>query len=106
MMSLSMESGSGRGGGPGTETTPRFTRSMAAPRLVFRIEREAGRAVSRSVEPAIADVLRIGSHDANEIVLSDPTVSRFHCKIERGARAWRLVDQGSTNGTRVGGVAL
>ncbi len=104
MMSLSMESS--RGGGTGTETTPRFTRSMAAPRLVFRIEREAGRAVSRKISPPIADVLRIGSHDANEIVLADPTVSRFHCKIERGARAWRLVDQGSTNGTRIAGVAL
>lgn len=86
-------------------TTPKFSRSMAAPRLVFRVEREANRPVSRSV--AIdGDAVRIGSHEGNEIVLTDPLVSRFHCRIERGPRAWRLVDQDSLNGTRIQGVGV
>jgi DNA-binding NtrC family response regulator len=87
------------------ETTPRFTRTVAAPRLVLRIEREAGAGASREVT-VDGDSARVGSHDANEIVVNDPTVSRFHCRIERGPRAWRIVDQGSMNGTRIGGVAV
>lgn len=89
----------------GTETTPRFTRSVTAPRLVFRVERESGVAASRVLR-IDGDTVRIGSHEANQIVVADPTVSRFHCRIERTTRAWRLIDQGSMNGTRIGGVML
>src|SRR5688572_16402074 len=89
----------------GNETTPRFSRSMAAPRLVLRVEREAGASVARTLT-VDGDALRIGSHEANDVVIHDPLVSRFHCRIERGARAWRLVDQGSLNGTRIGGVTI
>ena len=89
----------------GGQTTPRFSRSMAAPRLVLRVEREASVNVSRTVS-IDGDSLRIGSHEANDVVLKDPLVSRFHCRIERGPRAWRVVDQGSLNGTRIGGVTV
>ena len=40
------------------------------------------------------------------MVIDDPLVSRFHCRIERGARAWRLIDQDSLNGTRMSGVVI
>ena len=86
-------------------TTPRFARSVVAPRLVFQIMREGESTTLRTVT-AEGDVVRIGSHEANEIQVADPTVSRFHCRIERGARAWRLIDQDSTNGTRIDGVAV
>ena len=89
----------------GEGTTPKFSRSMAAPRLVFRVEREANVAVSREIT-VDGDTVRVGSHEGNEIVLGDPLVSRFHCRIERGPRAWRLVDQDSLNGTRIGGVTI
>ena len=73
----------------GGETTPKFSRSVAAPRLALRIEREAGAAVSRTVA-VDGDSLRIGSNDANDVVVHDPLVSRFHCRIDRGPRAWRF----------------
>ena len=52
------------------------------------------------------DVVRIGSHPSNEIVLEDPTVSRFHCRIAREGGGWRIADLGSKNGTRVDGVRV
>jgi transcriptional regulator with GAF, ATPase, and Fis domain len=52
------------------------------------------------------DVVRIGSHPSNEIVITDPTVSRFHCRIARDGGRWRITDLGSRNGTRVDGVKV
>ena len=46
----------------------------------------------------------MGSHPSNELVLDDRTVSRFHCRLTRGSRAWSLIDNGSLNGTKIGGV--
>ncbi len=80
---------------------------MAAPRLVFRVEKEANViATQPRVIATDGDSIRIGSHEGNQIQLNDKAVSRFHCRIERGPRAWRLVDQDSTNGTRIAGVAI
>ncbi|MBX3188391.1 MAG: sigma 54-interacting transcriptional regulator [Labilithrix sp.] len=93
----------------GGATTPKFSRSMAAPRLVLRVERATrGRAdeTSTTTLAVDGDSVRIGSHEVNDVVIDDPSVSRFHCRIERGARAWRLVDQDSLNGTRISGVAV
>jgi DNA-binding NtrC family response regulator len=48
----------------------------------------------------------IGTHESNDLRLSDAKVSRFHCEIELdGARA-RIRDLGSRNGTLVDGVQV
>jgi DNA-binding NtrC family response regulator len=47
------------------------------------------------------DTLTIGTADGNDLKLSDPTVSRFHLELRRRGDRVRLVDLGSTNGTRV-----
>jgi DNA-binding NtrC family response regulator len=52
------------------------------------------------------DVFRIGSHGSNDLVLEDPTVSRFHCRITRDEAGWRLTDNASKNGTKVGAVGV
>ena len=44
----------------------------------------------------------IGTAPSNQLVLTDPTVSRHHCLIESTGRGFRLRDLGSTNGTRLG----
>jgi DNA-binding NtrC family response regulator len=76
-----------------------------APRIQVVVEREAG--VPRSVgSEHDGSYLRIGSHPSNEVVLADPTVSRFHLALERGASGWHVRDQGSLNGTRIGGVVV
>ncbi len=43
----------------------------------------------------------IGSARSNDVVLSDPTVSRFHFTLERAQDGLRLIDSESTNGTFV-----
>lgn len=49
--------------------------------------------------------LSIGSDPANDLVLSDRAVSRFHCRIEAGDE-FVLRDLGSSNGTLVQGVRI
>jgi DNA-binding NtrC family response regulator len=44
-------------------------------------------------------VISVGALDENDVVLTDPTVSRTHCKIIEEDQNYTLVDLGSTNGT-------
>jgi len=49
----------------------------------------------------------IGSHPLNQLVIDDPTVSRFHCEIRVDPSAGaRVVDLRSKNGTLVDGVRI
>jgi DNA-binding NtrC family response regulator len=50
--------------------------------------------------------VRIGSMDDNDVVLSDDTVSRYHCKITQEDTGYVLVDQRSTNGTFINKVRV
>lgn len=47
--------------------------------------------------------LVIGRMSSNDVVLSDPNVSRRHAELRRDGGRWILVDLGSTNGTLVNG---
>jgi transcriptional regulator with GAF, ATPase, and Fis domain len=79
--------------------------SVPVPRIELCVEREAGQVVHR---PVVLDgeFFRVGSHPANNLVISDPLVSRFHLSITRAATGFRLADSGSLNGTRVSGVRV
>jgi two-component system, NtrC family, response regulator GlrR len=48
----------------------------------------------------------IGTHNSADMVLKDPTVSRFHCDITLTAKAVLIRDLDSSNGTLVDGVAI
>src|SRR5262249_25149164 len=48
----------------------------------------------------------LGSDGPNDFVLSDPTVSRFHCELRVVGGRVVVRDLGSRNGTRVGGALL
>jgi transcriptional regulator with GAF, ATPase, and Fis domain len=52
------------------------------------------------------DELSIGTSAGNDLVLTDPSVSRHHCALRAEARGLRLVDLGSRNGTFVGEVEV
>jgi transcriptional regulator with GAF, ATPase, and Fis domain len=78
---------------------------VAVPRLELRVEREAGQPASRTVV-LDGELLRVGSHPINELVVDDPLVSRFHCSLIRTSTGFRISDSGSLNGTRVGGVRV
>jgi hypothetical protein len=69
--------------------------------------------ISSSPRPAPARVLPFPSGDQSrftigrdggcDMVLPDPTVSRWHAGLKREASGWMLDDLGSTNGTRLNG---
>jgi DNA-binding NtrC family response regulator len=48
----------------------------------------------------------IGSHPSNELIVDDPTVSRFHCELAIASDRVRVRDLGSRNGTLAGGIAI
>src|SRR5262245_465441 len=50
--------------------------------------------------------IRLGSMEDNDVVLSDDTVSRYHCKIVQEDTGYVLVDQRSTNGTFINKVRV
>jgi transcriptional regulator with PAS, ATPase and Fis domain len=66
------------------------------------------------VEPAAAavtwtsggDACTIGSAENNDLVIEQPTVSRFHCQISISPEGARIKDLGSRNGTVVDGVRV
>ncbi|HRI50868.1 MAG TPA: FHA domain-containing protein [Pseudomonadota bacterium] len=50
--------------------------------------------------------VRIGAMDDNDLVITDETVSRYHCRIVQEEGGYLLCDLGSTNGTFVNGVRV
>jgi DNA-binding NtrC family response regulator len=75
------------------------------PALVIDVLRDPGRRESRVVHDG-GDLFRIGTHSSNDLVLRDPSVSRFHCRLTRDANGWHLMDNGSLTGTRLDGVRV
>ena len=55
---------------------------------------------------ASSEHLTIGTADGNDLVLTDPTVSRYHLELVRGSEGVRVLDHGSTNGTAFEGARL
>ena len=47
------------------------------------------------------EALTLGRGSENNVVLENDSVSRRHCKIEKGNRHWWVLDMESTNGTYV-----
>ena len=91
------------------ESAVRAVRSIidVVPKLTLEVRREplAADTVPRSVAHQ-GNTCRIGTHSTNDLVLRDPSVSRFHCKLTFGDKGWRLQDSGSLNGTKLDGVRV
>ncbi len=56
--------------------------------------------------PLDRDVLLIGRDATADVRIDEPLVSRAHARLERRGRSWFVIDLGSTNYTRVNGVAV
>jgi two-component system response regulator GlrR len=52
------------------------------------------------------DSCAIGSHPSNDLVIDDPTVSRFHCEIRIDEGRACIIDCGSKNGVLVDGLMV
>lgn len=86
-------------------TDRQLLETIAVPRISLAVEREGGMQVQRMLLHD-GDLCKIGSHASNDLVLRDPMVSRFHCRLVREDGLWRLRDSGSMNGTKLDGVRV
>lgn len=75
------------------------SRAAVVPRLLLRVTTGPDRGMERLLEGGTAV---IGSHPEADLVLTDPTVSRYHAEIALLAGGVRVKDLKSTNGTFVG----
>jgi pSer/pThr/pTyr-binding forkhead associated (FHA) protein len=82
-----------------SDTADRMGLAPAGARLVV-IDDEGAEAETIAITK---DPVVIGRMSTNDVVLSDPNVSRRHAELRRAAGRWLLVDLGSTNGTTVNG---
>ncbi len=90
---------------PSVATVKQLIETIAIPRLSLSVEREAGKVSSRTVHYD-GDTCRIGAHSSNDLVLTDPAVSRFHCRLVLEDTGWRVRDWSSSNGTKLDGVRI
>ncbi|MGH2894516.1 MAG: FHA domain-containing protein [Solirubrobacteraceae bacterium] len=91
---------------------PRRALSQTRERLRALLRRAAGADIQRTRQPATLlaldwaggrDELLVGRHDACDVVVSHPSVSRKHARLSFRDGYWVLRDLDSTNGTRVNG---
>jgi DNA-binding NtrC family response regulator len=78
---------------------------VTQPVMTVRVDVVSGPDAGRSTT-ADDEHLNIGTADGNDLVLSDPTVSRYHVELRRTDDGVAVIDHGSTNGTLAGGVRI
>ena len=79
-------------------TADRLGLANAGVELVVYEDGKIKDTISITSEPVV-----IGRLSTNDVVLSDPNVSRRHAELRQDGGRWMLVDLGSTNGTVVNG---
>ena len=53
-----------------------------------------------------SDSLKIGRQASCRIVFNDSNVSREHAQMRRSSDGWKVLDLGSTNGTKINGIKI
>jgi DNA-binding NtrC family response regulator len=87
---------------PRTRLQPRAVRMVHR----LRVTVEEGPDRGAACAPDDGASLAIGTSEDNALVLTDPTVSRYHLELRRTGAGVQLVDLGSSNGTWFGGVRI
>ena len=88
------------------KTQPVGSRSQPAPAVRrFRLTVLEGADTGTAWESS-SERCAVGQERGNELVLTDTTVSRFHCELEAGDHGVRIKDLGSLNGVFVDGVQV
>jgi transcriptional regulator with GAF, ATPase, and Fis domain len=83
--------------------TPGFAGPATVSRIRVSVVEGPG---AGAAHEAARERLSIGSHELNDLVIEDPTVSRFHCELRVEAEGPVIVDLRSRNGTIVDGVRV
>lgn len=71
---------------------------MTAPRAIILSEIMRGKSFE-----LVNDVYNIGRTEDNDICIPDGTLSSNHCQLVREDQTFKVIDHGSTNGTRING---
>lgn len=71
---------------------------MSVPKAIILSEMMRGKSFE-----LVNDVYTIGRTEDNDICIPDGTLSSKHCQLIRENDTFKVVDQGSTNGTRING---
>jgi transcriptional regulator with PAS, ATPase and Fis domain len=79
------------------------TGTLKVRRYVLRVTAGPDAGLERQLE---SGTVLIGSHENNDIVLKDPTISRYHLELQVRTEGIRVTDQDSTNGTYLGDTRL
>jgi pSer/pThr/pTyr-binding forkhead associated (FHA) protein len=88
-------------GVPVARNTPPSPTAAPLASLLFRSGELKGKRL-----PIKVPLVNIGRGDYNDVVITDPSVSTMHAKLQRREAIWILTDLGSTNGTFVEGERL
>lgn len=80
----------------GIEKNPKSDRTSSSDQL-----EQAFLVLSGMIFPLPAKVFKIGRNLSNDLVLNDPTVSRYHAEIHYKNNQYILVDKNSSSGTFV-----
>ena len=87
---------------PRTRLQPRAVRMIH--RLRVTVEDGPDRGIACAPDDGAS--LALGTSEDNALVLTDPTVSRYHLELRRTGSGVQLADLGSRNGTWVGGIRV
>jgi transcriptional regulator with GAF, ATPase, and Fis domain len=101
--------------GPDSDEQPTIAKHesgvLAAGRMIDIVPRltiDVTHADEKEPQPIVheGETCRIGTHSSNDVVVRDPSVSRFQCRLSFTDGHWRLEDVGSLNGTVLNGVRV
>ena len=90
----------------GDQATREISRPRAGTVRRLSIAVARGADAGRLIEPEAGRGASIGTAEDNDLVLADPTVSRYHLELDPSADGIVVRDLGSKNGTFVGGVRI
>ncbi len=94
------------GGPPSTHVFEPASALDSSAVLGFRVSVVEGSKVQSWESTSGSPRCSIGSQEGNDLVIADPTVSRFHCEVVVDGSGPRIRDLGSKNGTVVDGVRV
>src|SRR3954471_11663699 len=91
---------------PGDQATRQVSRPAIGTVRRLSIAVARGVDAGRLIEPEAGAGASVGTAPDNDLVLTDPTVSRYHLELEPGPDGIGVRDLGSRNGTFAGAVRI
>lgn len=83
-------------------TTERRRPEHSTPTRAFSVRAVSGPSAGVQAEVEAGESLTVGTARGNDLVLRDPSVSRYHLEISAQGEGYRVRDLGSSNGTWLG----